>query len=416
MEGPGHQAQTKGAPLPPGDADTYINDGDHFEITIKFAPEKHSQSWLFRQDIDFEDILMALGHQWPDYDFLKSKAIVEKKRQTSSTASETKTKSLLKTPDDDNLPMHLYAGTSLRFMAPKKAALDSLKAGQAEVARREAALQAQRRMAYKPSPSHSSSRGGIHTLSGPVSSASAAADSQHTFQQIRPLNLPHLTNPSRSLAFLHRLASDPGIRAVMKSHKFTVGLLTEMDPAAYTQANHEGVTRILGLNRNKGQVIELRLRTDAYDGYRDYKTIRNTLCHELAHNVWGEHDRNFWDLCNAITKEVERADYNKGGRTVGGDDYTPGPVSNQLEEEENAVYDHGGWTGGTYVLGGGGDEARPSGSSAQSASRSTTEGLTRREIMAKAVEERLKRLKREEGGGGKDERRERSGNGNGSQG
>lgn len=50
-----------------------------------------------------------------------------------------------------------------------------------------------------------------------------------------------------------------------------------MDPLSNTQSSHEGTTRLLGLNRNRGEVIELRLRTDAYDGYRDYKTIRNTL-------------------------------------------------------------------------------------------------------------------------------------------
>ncbi|KAK3345040.1 WLM-domain-containing protein [Neurospora tetraspora] len=344
------QSQPKGAPLPlsSGEASTsYINDGDHFEITIKFAPEKHSQSWLFRQDTTFEDILMALGHQWPDYDFLKSKAIVEKRQSPSSTT--TKTKSLLKTPDDDNLPMQLYAGNSLRFMAPKKSALESLHAASASIAKREAALQAQRRMAYKggqPSAS-SGSRGGIHTINGP-SSDSSSGDTRFTFQTIRPL--PHLPNPSRSLSFLNRLAADPGIRAAMRAHQFTVGLLTEMDPGQYTASNHEGTTRILGLNRNKGEVIELRLRTDAYDGYRDYKTIRKTLCHELAHNVHGEHDRQFWDLCKQIEREVERADYTKSGRVVGGEEYEyggPAPV-NEPDDEEGAVYDHGGWTGGTY--------------------------------------------------------------------
>ncbi|KAK1782935.1 WLM-domain-containing protein [Copromyces sp. CBS 386.78] len=348
MNDSNQQPQPKGAPLPlSSEANTpYINDGDHFEMTIKFTPEKHSQNWLFRQDTTFEDILMALGHQWPDYDFLKSKAIVEKRQQSSS--SSTKTKSLLKTPDDDSLPMQLYAGNSLRFMAPRKLALESLHAAQAEIAKREAALQAQRRMAYKPQ-GRPSRGGGIHTINGPVSdssSSSGGGDTRFTFQTIRPL--PHLPNPSRSQAFLQRLAADPGIRAAMRAHQFTVGLLTEMDPGQYTAANHEGVTRILGLNRNKGEVIELRLRTDAYDGYRDYKTIRKTLCHELAHNVHGDHDRQFWDLCHQIEKEVERADYTKSGRVVGGEEYAPGPVSHEPDEED-AVYDHGGWTGGTMI-------------------------------------------------------------------
>lgn len=153
-----------------------------------------------------------------------------------------------------------------------------------------------------------------------------------------------------------------------------------MDPLSNTQSSHEGTTRLLGLNRNRGEVIELRLRTDAYDGYRDYKTIRNTLCHELAHNVHGPHDRNFWDLCHQIEREVHAADWKHGGHSVSGEAfYEPSA------EDEDDVPDHGGWTGGTYVLGGsaagaGGDGA---GVGAQA--------LSRRDAMAKAAEERLKK-------------------------
>lgn len=42
---------------------------------------------------------------------------------------------------------------------------------------------------------------------------------------------------------------------------------------------------ILGWNRNQGQEISLRLRTDDYAGFRKYLAIRNTLVHELTHNV-----------------------------------------------------------------------------------------------------------------------------------
>jgi len=191
-------------------------------------------------------------------------------------------------------------------------------------------------------------------------------ESLYTFTTLRPL--PYLPNPKRSLDFLQRLKDDAGIKASMRKHKFTVPLLTEMNPIEHTQSNHEGTTRTLGLNRNQGEVIELRLRTDAYDGYRDYKTIRKTLCHELAHNVHGPHDRNFWDLCKQIEKEVEGADWKSGGHTVGNEEYY-----------ENEVDDHGGWEGGEFVLGRGGTGE---GSSA---------GLSRREIMAKAAEARKSR-------------------------
>jgi hypothetical protein len=199
----------------------------------------------------------------------------------------------------------------------------------------------------------------------------AAAAITHTFMTLRPL--PYLPNPEKSLRYLQRLAADPGIKAVMQRKKYTVGLLTEMDPAAHT--THD--SRTLGLNRDRGQVIELRLRTDAYDGYRDYKTIRRTLCHELAHNEIGPHNQEFHRLWNEIEKEVERSDWSRGGRSVGQDEfYSPsGGGDDHVLDDEHC--DAGGWEGGSYVLGG----------ESSSASASTTP-LDRREVMAKAAEAR----------------------------
>jgi hypothetical protein len=198
----------------------------------------------------------------------------------------------------------------------------------------------------------------------------ASEQAQYTFHAIRPLS--YLPNPARSQRFLERLAADPGIVASMRMHKFSVGLLTEMDPAMHT--THE--SRTLGLNRNRGEVIELRLRTDAYDGYRDYKTIRKTLCHELSHNVWGDHDRNFWNLTKEIEKEVERNDWSRGGHALGQDEFY-NPDDAGISDED--FLDEGGWTGGEFVLGGLGGK--------------NEEGLSRREIMAKAAEERARKVK-----------------------
>ena len=194
----------------------------------------------------------------------------------------------------------------------------------------------------------------------------AKEESQYTFHHLEPLR--YFRDPERSLRFLERLRDDPGIKAAMVKHKFSVGLLTEMDPAMHT--THE--SRTLGLNRNRGEVIELRLRTDAFDGYRDYKTIRKTLCHELAHNVWGPHDRNFWELCKEIEREVERADWTRGGRRLGEEEFY-NPQDDGVGDDH---VDSGGWQGGDYVLGGG---------------ESGVAGLSRREILAKAVDERRRR-------------------------
>ncbi|KAH7009317.1 zinc metallo protein-like proteinase [Macrophomina phaseolina] len=228
---------------------------------------------------------------------------------------------------------------------------------------------------------------------GVAGSARASADAQYTFHTLRPL--PHLPRPERSLALLERLRDDAGVRAAMRAHRFSVGLLTEMDPAMHT--THE--SRTLGLNRNRGEVIELRLRTDAYDGYRDYKTIRRTLCHELAHNVWGEHDRNFWDLCRQIEREVERGDWRGGGRRVGGvgGDEVYEPADDP--ERRGDVFDHGGWTGGEFVLGGG--DGRGTAAVVVGSSGRVTEAggaLSRREVLARAAEERARRARQEKGG------------------
>ncbi|KAL6864591.1 WLM domain-containing protein [Trichoderma novae-zelandiae] len=205
----------------------------------------------------------------------------------------------------------------------------------------------------------------------------SAEDSKYTFLQVRPLS--GLPRPERSLKLLMRLKEDPGIKAAMRKHKFTVALLTEMEPLAHTESTHEGTTRILGLNRNQGEVIELRLRTDAHDGYRDYKTIRKTLCHELAHNVHGPHDRQFWDLCHQIEREVDAADWKSNGHTLG--ETSRYHISGQEQDDEDVHEDDGGWTGGEFVLGG---------------RKVSSAGLSRREILAQAALERQRKEAEEE--------------------
>ena len=205
--------------------------------------------------------------------------------------------------------------------------------------------------------------GGVHTLS------SSSSSNNSTFHRLLPLN--HLPNPAKSMAFLARLRDDPGIRSAMAKHRFSVPLLTEMDPAEHTTMS----SRTLGLNRNRGEVIELRLRTDAYDGYRDYRTIRKTLCHELAHCVFGEHDSDFWALTRQIEKEVEAADYLANGRRLTDQEfYDPGDWERSSHEEH---FDERGWTGGEYVLGG-------------SVGGKNGGAESRREVLARAAEERMR--------------------------
>lgn len=111
-------------------------------------------------------------------------------------------------------------------------------------------------------------------------SNASALNLSYRFHDVQPL--AHLPNPDSARSLLTKLANDDAILHVMNSHKFSVGLLTELAPH-----EHPG---LLGLNVNKGQSIKLRIRTDRYDGFRSYRVIRRVLCHELAHNVWVDHD------------------------------------------------------------------------------------------------------------------------------
>ena len=95
-------------------------------------------------------------------------------------------------------------------------------------------------------------------------SASAIPDFNYTFHRL--VTLSHLPQAERARELLDRLVRDRGIIAIMKKYKWSVGALVEMDPAEHTYVDH----KTLGLNRNRGEVIELRIRTDDYGGFRHY--------------------------------------------------------------------------------------------------------------------------------------------------
>ncbi|WFD49747.1 hypothetical protein GLX27_004432 [Malassezia furfur] len=99
------------------------------------------------------------------------------------------------------------------------------------------------------------------------------------------------------LRYLERLANDPAVLHVCRAHGYQVGVLTELLPHEHPD--------LLGLNENKGQRILLRIRTDAADGTRDYKTTRRVLMHELAHNEISDHPPEFKALNSLLNNEVD---------------------------------------------------------------------------------------------------------------
>jgi len=201
-------------------------------------------------------------------------------------------------------------------------------------------------------------------------SSSSSPSLQFRFHQIKPLE--HLPNPTEANSVLTRLANDPGILHVMQKHRYSVGVLTELAPHEHPE--------LLGLNTNKGQIISLRIRTNAYDGFRLYSEVRKVLVHELTHCVWGDHDDNFKKLNSQHSKEVlefERAQHTGAHSLSGisGDVYDP--------QSGSSI---GSGSAGTHsqVLGGGGRRLGGEGT------------LTREERRARILDATTRRLQLEE--------------------
>jgi len=99
------------------------------------------------------------------------------------------------------------------------------------------------------------------------------------------------------MELLERLATDPGIVAIMKERELVVGALGEMDPIddrIMQKMESHGSSCLLGYNTNHGLRIDIKLRTDDLSGFRPYPELVSTLIHELSHNWVSEHDLLFW--------------------------------------------------------------------------------------------------------------------------
>ncbi|KAI3624840.1 hypothetical protein CBS14141_003268 [Malassezia furfur] len=67
-------------------------------------------------------------------------------------------------------------------------------------------------------------------------------------------------------------------------------------------------TNLLGLNINRGAKICLRLRDAARpDAFLEHAEIVRTMLHELAHNVRGPHDTQFYTTLTQLTDEYDAA-------------------------------------------------------------------------------------------------------------
>ena len=107
-------------------------------------------------------------------------------------------------------------------------------------------------------------------------------------------NTPHAF---MAMQLLEKLATDPGIVAIMKERELVVGTLGELDPIddrimKKKEENSGGC--VLGYNTNHGLRIDIKLRSNDLSGFRSYPELASTLIHELSHNWVGEHNLLFW--------------------------------------------------------------------------------------------------------------------------
>lgn len=163
--------------------------------------------------------------------------------------------------------------------------------------------------------------------------------------------LPNLPDEHKAREILTTLANDPGVLACMAKHEWNVGSLAELYPKGDVTK-----TRVMGLNRNKGQQILLRLRTEDLQGFRKILSIRKVLFHELAHYVHSEHDNDFFQLMRQIERECNEMDWTQGSG---------------MSKDDDFIMADTGYEGGSHRLGG------------------TAENLSARELAARAAMSRL---------------------------
>ncbi|KAL3913694.1 MAG: hypothetical protein SGILL_006387 [Bacillariaceae sp.] len=168
-------------------------------------------------------------------------------------------------------------------------------------------------------------------------SSGSSNDNGYGFGRID--TLPNLPDEVKAREILTSLANDPGVKACMAKHRWKVPILSEMYPEGKVGQSE---VCVMGLNRNKGAQIELRIRTDDLKGFRKMLSIREVLYHELAHNVHSEHNGDFFQLMRQIKKECLEMDWTQGSGTA--DMIMNDRISMAVE-------------GGTYRLGGGQDSS-----------------------------------------------------------
>lgn len=136
--------------------------------------------------------------------------------------------------------------------------------------------------------------------------------------------LKNLPRAEDALQLLRRVGAE--VKGIMRKHDWHLPLLTE-----FSGFSKNG-TDLLGMNRNSGQTIYLRLRYPSSDRkltdtFLPFEDIIGTMLHELAHNKRGPHDEIFYKVLSELEEDWYEMRRNGGwmqgdgfdshGRTLG---------------------------------------------------------------------------------------------------
>lgn len=201
-------------------------------------------------------------------------------------------------------PLMLVCSSNAAAIAVRSAQEPRAMRGFAEEERREAARQGRAGPSSQGCAGHRFGRLEVLQVRG----AGVRLDGQ------KPAEAP--PGRAQAMELLEQLAADPGVRGVMERHGWRVGRLVE-----FPTEGKVGVSEacLLGYNRNRGEEIGLRLRTDDWGGFRKYLRIRETLMHELAHMVHDDHGAGFKELNSLLLRECAELDWTRrsAGRKAG---------------------------------------------------------------------------------------------------
>ena len=124
--------------------------------------------------------------------------------------------------------------------------------------------------------------------------------SRSTTRELDPLidQFEHLASKRRGADALHMLRKIASmVKPIMRQRSWRVGTLAEFYPSE---------TSLLGLNTNRGDRIDLRLRYPGDDTqFLPLEEVLDTMLHELCHIVHGPHDRHFHALWAKLRDEQE---------------------------------------------------------------------------------------------------------------